>query len=1218
MNKNLSLSSNAQTKESSAFFQLFSSPEFAPWLQEKRISIAFTTYQTNRLILLGSNSQGRLAINERLFDKPMGLYAHDESLYMSTRYQIWRFDNRLLPTETHQNGDRLYVPSKCYTTGNLNVHDVVLDDTGKLLFVNTDFSCLATVDSRYSFVPLWQPPFISKIASEDCCHLNGLAMVDGKATYMTACSSTNNPAGWRDYRQQGGVVLHLPSNEIIATNLSMPHSPRWYQGKLWLLNSGTGELGYIDKGKFTPITFCQGFVRGLAFWENYAFVGFSKLRTANFTGLELENRLKAQGKVPLCGLMVIDLRNGDIVHSLIIEGAVEELFDVVVIPNTLRPRALGFQDEDIERLINFPDSQGLITTKPTVKRPSLGVTAPIAGLPTKKRLEVEAQEAREAEALENQQVKFQKVYHLNPESLAPYDSMTFPSLQQRWRNQPQRGELMGVSASVSGEMVGFAIAELLPNFKAEVISFFVYPDFRRRGIGTKMMAFLKHELFTQNYHDIEITPTPLGKAGFSPVSNPPTSFNTNPIGKGGEEVRSYFEAGKQRVKMKDLEGAINCFQKAITLEPDYIPAYNQLGNVLQMLGKSDEAIATYQRLLEINPNVAPAYCNLGSILQIQGKIPEAIASYQKAIKLKPDMMLGYRNLGGLFSNEKQFKEAEKYILQAIQLEPNSAELYQDLGNILRQTGEIEKAINCFRNAIKLDPKLSDGYQNLGCLLMIKGQMEMAEACFQKVLTLTPNSDRGYTNLGYVLEAQGQDQLALNAYNRSLELNSGATEVLYQLEHLRLTLCDWEDFDNRMVILQEKIEAHVADATSQRLAPLSLSNFPFPLSLHTTVNRHWGNSITETMADLKSHCAFTPRQTNKGKIRLGYLSADFRNHAVGSLVAPLFQYHDRNTFEIYCYYLADITDQTTTIVQNGCDEFVNITPLSVEESARRIYDDHIDILIDLTGYTTFCRPEILALQPAPIQIQYLGYPDTMGADFIQYILADRWIIPSELEEYYTEQVLELPHNFINAPIEVSADVPTRQELGLPEDGFVYCCFNRTDKFDPHLFAIWMRILQKVPNSVLWLMKSTIITDENLRKTAKSLGIETERLIFSEKRSLDEFMMVCQRGDLFLDTFNYNAGATAVCALQVGLPILTCPGKTFASRMGASICASAGLESLICDNALTYEKKAIYFGNNPSALKVICDHLSQKENLPLFQPQQWVKSLESVLQKLWNTY
>lgn len=430
---------------------------------------------------------------------------------------------------------------------------------------------------------------------------------------MTACSSTNNPAGWRDHRQQGGVVLHLPSNEIIATNLSMPHSPRWYQGKLWLLNSGTGKLGYIDKGKFTPITFCQGFVRGLAFWENYAFVGFSKLRTANFTGLELENCLKAQGKVPLCGLMVIDLRNGDIVHSLIIEGAVEELFDVVVIPNTLRPRALGFQDEDIERLINFPDSQGLITTKPTVKRPSIGVTAPIAGLPTKKRLEVEAQEVREIEALEYQEVKFQRVYHLNPESLAPYDTMTFPSLQQRWRNQPQRGELIGVSASVSGDMVGFAIAELLPNFKAEVIYFFVHPNFRQRGIGTKMMTFLKRELFTQNYYDIKILHT-----NALTLLDKGNKIPSTPLNKVNEEVKSHFEEGKQRVQIKDLEGAINCFQKAITLQPDYIPAYNQLGNVLQMLGKPDEAIATYQRLLEINPNVAPAYCNLGSILQIQG------------------------------------------------------------------------------------------------------------------------------------------------------------------------------------------------------------------------------------------------------------------------------------------------------------------------------------------------------------------------------------------------------------------------------------------------------------------------------------------------------------------------------------------------------------------------------------------------------------------------
>ncbi|WP_017714659.1 TIGR03032 family protein [Prochlorothrix hollandica] len=661
-----------------AQLQLQISDHFGDWLQQEQISFAFTTYQTNRLMLVGSKPQGRITINERLFDKPMGLFIQGETLYMSTRYQIWQLENRLAAGEIYQDCDRLYVPSISYTTGNLNVHDVVLDATGKLLFVNTDFSCLGTLQPPYHFAPVWHPPFINKLAAEDRCHLNGLAMVDGQPIYMTACSATNNPAGWRAHRHQGGILLHLPSREIIATGLSMPHSPRWYQGKLWLLNSGTGELGYLDQEQFIPLTFCPGFVRGLAFWKDYAFVGLSKLRSSNFTGLALEDRLTQEGTVAQCGLMVIDLRTGDIIHRLMLEGVVEELFDVVVLPAVLRPRALGFQDEDIERLITFPGSLGLITTKPTVKRPSLGPVAPIAGLPTKERVAQENEAARMLEALEvrstlgskldSVEIKFQRVYHLNPESLEPYDGMTFPRLQQRWQHQPQRGEVIGVSASVLGEMIGFIIAELLPDSKAEIISFFVDPGYRQGGVGTKMLAFLEREIESQKFDQITLVypPSPLAEKALTAMfrklgwSLPRDHFDGL---KSSQKVLSpknsavdapaklKFEEGKQKVKEQNLEQAIVSFQSAIALQPDYIAAYNQLGNVLQLLGRSEEAIGAYQTILEINPNVAVAHCNLGSIRQMQGKVAEAIAAYQRAIQLKPDFTLAHRNLSGLLASQ---------------------------------------------------------------------------------------------------------------------------------------------------------------------------------------------------------------------------------------------------------------------------------------------------------------------------------------------------------------------------------------------------------------------------------------------------------------------------------------------------------------------------------------------------------------------------------------
>ena len=455
------------------------------WLHEAQISIAFTTYQTNRLFLVGCKPEGRLAVNERLFDKPMGLYAQNDSLYMACRYQIWQLENRLEQGETHLGSDRLYVPSIAYTTGDLNVHDVVMTKNQKLLFINTDFSCLAALRPGFSFEPVWQPPFISKLAAEDRCHLNGLALQDGEPTYATACSRTDTAAGWRNHRIDGGIVMHIPSHSIIATGLSMPHSPRWYRDKLWLLNSGTGELGFLESERFTPITFCPGFVRGLAFFGDYALVGLSKLRSKTFAGLALETRLAELGQTSQCGLMVVDLKTGAVVHWLHIDGIVEELFDVVVLPKVSRPRAIGFQNDDIDRLINFPNSGGLVITKPTVKHPSPESPVPTAGLPRPAHTSDVSQPA----------VKYQHVYHLNPENLAAYDAMTYPSLQARWQTQPQRGELLGVSASVSGDMVGFAVAERwTPSDSepvAELLSLTVLPVYRRQGIGTALVRNLQ-------------------------------------------------------------------------------------------------------------------------------------------------------------------------------------------------------------------------------------------------------------------------------------------------------------------------------------------------------------------------------------------------------------------------------------------------------------------------------------------------------------------------------------------------------------------------------------------------------------------------------------------------------------------------------------------------------------------------------------------------------
>lgn len=339
-------------------FELTSSSQFPDWLAEQRLSLAFTTYQAGKLFFLGSQGDGKLSVFERTFNRCLGLWGDGQTLWMSSLYQLWRFENVLQPGQVASGFDRLYVPQVSYVTGDLDIHDVAVEDEGRVLFVNTLFNCLATLSDTHSFGAIWKPPFISHLAAEDRCHLNGLALDDGKAKYATAVSQSDVSDGWRDQRDDGGCVIDIDVNEVIATSLSMPHSPRVYRDKLWLLNSGSGHFGFIDRkrGKFEEVAFCPGYLRGLAFHEDYAIVGLSKSReNRTFSGLRLDEKLKACDAEARCGIDVIDLKTGKVVHSVRIEGVVVELYDVVALSGVSRPQAIGIKTNEICRVLRLEE-----------------------------------------------------------------------------------------------------------------------------------------------------------------------------------------------------------------------------------------------------------------------------------------------------------------------------------------------------------------------------------------------------------------------------------------------------------------------------------------------------------------------------------------------------------------------------------------------------------------------------------------------------------------------------------------------------------------------------------------------------------------------------------------------------------------------------------------------------------------------------------------------
>lgn len=331
-------------------FAITGSRLFCAWLADQNLSIAFTTYQAGKLFLIGAQPTGRLSVFERTFDRCMGLGMGQGRFWMSSMYQLWQFENFLDPGATQDGYDAVYVPIAGHTTGDIDVHDIHVRADGSPLFVATRFNCLATISHTGSFTEVWRPPFIDRLAAEDRCHLNGLAADDSGARFVSCVGESNIAEGWREHRRKGGSVLDVASGEAIVTGLSMPHSPRLHQGRLWLLQTGTGEFGEVDiaTGQFNPICFLPGFARGLAFVGDYAVIGLSRPREGGtFEGLKLNDRLAKDGVRPKCAICVVNLKNGDVEHTLEIEGTVQELYDVALLPGVTQPKALGFRNDEI-------------------------------------------------------------------------------------------------------------------------------------------------------------------------------------------------------------------------------------------------------------------------------------------------------------------------------------------------------------------------------------------------------------------------------------------------------------------------------------------------------------------------------------------------------------------------------------------------------------------------------------------------------------------------------------------------------------------------------------------------------------------------------------------------------------------------------------------------------------------------------------------------------
>jgi predicted O-linked N-acetylglucosamine transferase (SPINDLY family) len=676
----------------------------------------------------------------------------------------------------------------------------------------------------------------------------------------------------------------------------------------------------------------------------------------------------------------------------------------------------------------------------------------------------------------------------------------------------------------------------------------------------------------------------------------------------------YSNRGNAFKELKQLDAVVSSCDKAIELKPDFAEAFYNRGNALKELKQLDTALASYNKAIALKPDYADAYLNQGNALQELKQLDAALTSFDKAIELKPDYAEAHFNRGNSLKELKQFVAAVVSYDKAIELKPDYAEAYFNRGVAMQELKQIDAALASYLKAIKLKPGYAEAYSNRGLALQELKQLGGAISSYDKAIELKPDYAEAYYNRGLALQELKQLDAAVASYDKAIELKPDYDYLFGLRLHTKMHLCDWQEFERNVSELGPKIQSNVKASTS-----FSLLSLPIVLADQLKSAEIWNIDKFPPIPSLGP----INRRSRQLKIRIAYYSPDFRSHPVSSLAARLFEYHDRSKFELFAFFFgSEKRDEVTARIEAAFDQFIDVRKISDMEIAALSRKLGIDIAIDLAGHTQDCRTGIFSYRAAPIQVNYLGYPATMGAEYMDYIVADGVIIEEKNRIHYTEKIAYMPHSYLvgDPQREISQRIFTRLELGLPESGFIFCCFNASYKINPPVFDVWAKILQRVRGSVLWLSPASGTAVENLRKEAASRGLDPQRLIFSNRiDSPAEHLARVRVADLFLDTWPFNAHSTAIDALWAGVPLITCRGETFASRVAASLLKAIELPELVTEKNSDYEALAIELATNPAKLREIKDKLERNRlTTPLFDTAIFAKHIETAYIKMYERY
>jgi len=638
----------------------------------------------------------------------------------------------------------------------------------------------------------------------------------------------------------------------------------------------------------------------------------------------------------------------------------------------------------------------------------------------------------------------------------------------------------------------------------------------------------------------------------------------------------------ERARAFHQQGLLNeaeVIYRALLLKyPEHFELLHQLGMVHGQRNQFSTAITFIEQAITADPNNAAAHGSLGNCLKSLGKHEEALASYDRALTLQP----------------------------------NDANILSNRGATLGDLKRHEEALESYDRALALDPHHVPALDNRGTTLRALQRLEEALASHDRALTINPDYASAHYNLASVLMTQGKLVDAIEHFGKTLKINPDHHAARSVMLLLMQRMCKWDDLNSHIQLLRDSIDT-VPDTPEQVVSPSIFMALPGTTPAEQKrCAENWVQFEYKALVALRNTLAFDHKRPPNDKIKLGYLSSDFRDHAMARLMAEVFELHDHDRFHITAYsYGPDDGSKMRKRLHETFEQFIDIRTLTDIDAACQIYADKVDILVDLTGFTQNTRSGLLALRPAPLQLSYLGYLGTMGADFVDYLIADHFIVPRKHQKDYTEQILYLPNCFqSNDRTRPRPAAPTRASCGLPECAFVFCSFNQTYKITPQIFDLWCRLLNAVPGSVLWLVASTPYAEENLKHEARLRGVESFRLIMAPMVNAEEYLARLQCADLYLDTIPYNAGTTCSDALWMGLPVITCVGQTFSSRMAGSLLSAVELPELITYSLDDYYRLALELATNREILNAIQSKLiANRDSTPLFDSARFTRALES---------